>query len=121
MKQTEHQEQAIVIQWADLTGDVELALLHAIPNAARRSWALARTMKAEGLRSGVPDLCLPVPRRPYHGLYIEMKREGGSISGAQEGWIRALRARRYCVEICYSADDAIRSIKSYLNLPRWEE
>ena len=31
-------------------------------------------LRAEGLKSGVPDLCLPSAHGEYHGLYIEMKR-----------------------------------------------
>ena len=38
-------------------------------------------MKAEGVKKGFPDIELSVPRRRFHGLYIELKRrESGRVS-----------------------------------------
>ena len=74
---TEHQEQCAVVQWAALQHGryPELALLYAIPNAgAGAQRGQAGKMKAEGVKPGVPDLCLPVRRGKCSGLYIEMKR-----------------------------------------------
>lgn len=60
----------------------ELKWFHAIPNGGTRGDdAKSRAirggqLKAEGVRQGVPDTFLPVPRNGWHGLYIEMKRPG---------------------------------------------
>ena len=79
---TEAQHQAAVFKWSQLP-DVrqrypELKLLHHIPNGGRRDPVEAKHLKQQGVKSGVPDLCLPVARRDYHGLYIEMKTETGN-------------------------------------------
>src|SRR5699024_10256580 len=79
MRMTEHDEQVQLIRWAGLARGAYPALrwLHAVPNGGARNIVVARKLKAEGVQRGVPDLCLPVPRGPYHGLYIELKRAGG--------------------------------------------
>jgi hypothetical protein len=72
---SEHDEQSTLIQWAKFTEHElpELKLLHAIPNGGWRHKATAARLKREGLKPGIPDLCLPVPRGQWHGCYIEMK------------------------------------------------
>ncbi len=115
---TEHQEQCAVIQWAKLMEPRHpaLALLYAIPNGGDRHAAVGRKLKAEGVRAGVPDLCLPVSRHRYNALYIEMKRaDGGRISKAQAKWIKALAAEKNKVEVCAGAGEAFRIIEEYLN------
>lgn len=118
----EDQEQAKVFRWADLQTNVmpELALLHAIPNGGQRSKATAAILKATGVKAGVPDICLPVARQSYHGLYIELKRPAtagrrqGKVSEIQSVWLERLHAQGYCVDVCYGAEEAIRTIRSYL-------
>jgi hypothetical protein len=123
MKSREHEAQASVIRWARSMELVEprLRLLFAIPNAAKRSPGLAAIMKAEGLRAGVPDLCLPcsvvsVDGAMHHGLFVEMKIRPNRVSKEQAEWIEALRAECYRVEICWSALEAVNVIKSYLGI-----
>jgi hypothetical protein len=91
-KSSEHQQQATVIAWARSreTARPELALLFAVPNAGKRSVRLAAYMRAEGLKAGVPDLWLPVARRGYHGLVIEMKWGDNTTTEEQERWLVAL-------------------------------
>lgn len=72
-------------------------------------------MKAEGLKSGVPDIFLPVPRGEWHGLFIEMKRtKGGTVSDCQKLWLHDLRKQGYLTEVCRGWEEAARRIKSYL-------
>lgn len=116
----EHVEQARVVQWARLMAArwPALELLHAIPNGARTSWTQAKRLKAEGLRSGVPDLHLPVARGGYVGLWIELKRiRGGSVSPEQRWWIEALQRAGHRVIVARGADPAIAELAAYLALP----
>jgi hypothetical protein len=123
MKSREHEAQAAVIRWARSMELISpsLALLFAIPNAAKRSPGLAAMMKAEGLKAGVPDLFLPVPRvnnagHRVPGLFVEMKVRPNRVTAAQAQWIADLRERGYRVEICWSAVEAIEVLKSYLGI-----
>lgn len=113
----ENDEQMTVIQWARANRHLykELELLHHIPNGGKRGEREAARLKAQGVKAGVPDLCLPVPRGGYHGLYIEMKRrEHGTVSEHQKKWLKALHEQGYCVSVCRGADEAIRLIEMYL-------
>lgn len=114
---TENQEQQLLFEWAALSAGrwPELALMYHIPNGGSRSKAEAGRFKAEGVKAGVPDICLPAARGGYHGLYIELKRvKGGRVSPAQQGWIAALRDQGYCACVCKGWDDAAHIIKAYL-------
>jgi hypothetical protein len=48
----------------------ELRLMFAIPNGGSRDKREAANLKAEGVKSGVPDVFLPVPRHNYLVLFI---------------------------------------------------
>lgn len=110
---TEHEEQCAVIQWCDAHPIAKH--IFAIPNGSHKSPAMAAKFKREGLRSGVPDLFLPVPSGEYSGLFIEMKRTKGSVtSGAQQDWASFLTKQGYRCITCNGADWAILEIGLYL-------
>lgn len=113
----ESEEQIALFRWASLCKNTypELNLLHHIPNGGTRNKAEAARLKAEGVKPGVPDLCLPVPRGQYHGLYIELKRKhGGRISKSQSEWIDALLMHGYCAAVCNGWEEAKGMIERYL-------
>ena len=114
----EHDEQVALMQMVSLIMNrhPELALLHAIPNGGHRNVVVAKRLKDEGVKPGVPDLFLPVARGGSHGLYVEMKRiKGGRVSEVQKDWIRALMAQGYKVEVAKGAVDAFGVIKDYIS------
>ena len=93
----------------------ELALLYHVPNEGKRSRTAGARMKAEGLKKGVPDLCLPVARGKWHGLYIELKRtKGGRVSQAQREWLDALEREGYAAAVAYGWEQAREMIAAYL-------
>lgn len=116
---SESLEQQFLFRWCAFSEGKypELKLLYHIPNEGKRSKSTGGRMKAEGLRAGVPDLCLPVARGKYHGLYIEMKREKGSKhTDIQKQWQADLCEQGYCAVVCYGWEDAKNMIEEYLNL-----
>ena len=111
----EDREQAAVIQWAEyesarLPG---VNMIYAIPNGGSRNKLEAVNLKRQGVKAGVPDLCLPVARGGFHGLYIEMKRrEGGRLSDHQREWLTRLQAQGYAAVVCKGFDEAVTAIEN---------
>jgi len=96
----------------------ESELLFHIPNGGKRDKREAAYMKKQGVKAGVPDLCLPVARGGFHGLFIELKVGKNEPTEKQRWWLDNLRHRGYAVCVCYSADEAYMQIKEYLNLDK---
>lgn len=62
----------------------------------------------------MPDLCLPVGRGGYFGLYIELKVGRNKTSEKQDEWIEELEKENYKVNVCYGWRNAAEVIKEYL-------
>lgn len=115
-KYTEGSEQELIIQWADYMSikHPELAMLFHIPNGGKRDARTAAILKRQGVKAGVPDLFLPVPRGGYHGLFIELKAKGGRLSDHQERWIKALTIEGYKAIVCYGHEEATEALANYI-------
>lgn len=105
-------EQRQLIQWA--RSRPELQYLFHIPNesASGKGWGIRN--RQLGVKSGVPDLMLPIPSRGYHGLFIEMKAAGGKVSENQGRWLEALETFGYRAVVCYGWEAARDEIEAYL-------
>jgi len=116
---TESLEQQFLFRWAAFASGKypELDLMFHIPNGGLRNKAVAGMLKAEGVKSGVPDICLPVARGNYHGLYIELKKEkGGTVSANQKIWLSQLTHQGYYAVVCHGWEQAKDELEKYLNL-----
>lgn len=116
---TEAQEQRDLFRWAQLARGryPELQLMYHIPNEGKRSTITGARLKAGGLRSGVPDICLPVARGPYHALYIELKRTRASrVSEDQRAWLAKLTRAGNKAIVCRGWDAARAAIIEYLEM-----
>ena len=84
------------------------------PNGGRRDMREAAKFRSLGVRPGVPDWILPVPRGRFSGLMIEFKSAQGSVSEHQrhymamatiEGWLCVVHKDWYV---------ALQEVKAYL-------
>ena len=116
LTKSEDDEQAALFQYASYQKEIEWSLLFAIPNGGYRKIKTGIQLKRTGLKPGVPDIFLPVGRGVYHGLFIEMKSEKGTVRKNQKEWHDALRTQGYKVEVCRGCDQAIKEIQEYLKL-----
>ena len=97
-----------------------LEWLHSIPNGgsrgddARSRAIRGATMKAEGVKEGIPDVFLPCPRTRYAGLYIEMKKPGGRASPDQLRFSVFATRMGYRWELCDTWDKAYAVLVDYL-------
>lgn len=118
MKQLEHKEQVTLMQWWAMACHqfgVSEQCLFAIPNGGQRNVITGAQLKAEGVRAGVPDLFLAVPKQQNHGLFIEMKKaKGGHVSEAQKGMISMIQELGYACHVCHGWIEAKDAIERYL-------
>ena len=93
--------------------------IYHIPNEGKRSVTEAARLKAEGLKPGVSDLCLPVPLNGYHGMYIEMKRPDhkNKPTKYQKDWLDYFNSVGYKAVVCYGYEDAVKEIQRYYGVP----
>ena len=109
----EHALQSALIAWAHSHKCNALHLLYANVNGQYR-----RGQRPEaGLVAGVPDLTLPIPRDPWHGLYMELKVEENDLTPAQFDWLIRLDSWGYAVTTCWTLETAKASLLEYLHDP----
>ena len=112
--ENESWEQRQLIQWCRTRP--ELQFLFHIPNESVGGQGWLVRNRQMGVKSGVPDLMLPVPSKGYHGLFIEMKTKNGRTSAAQRAWIDALNTFGYLAIVAHGWEEAKCTILNYLNL-----
>ena len=120
--QREEAEQAALFQWAEFARIKypELELMYHIPNEGKRSPVTGARLKQAGLKAGVPDVCLPVARGKYIGLYVEMKSGKNTTTENQKKWLRALQDQGHYTAVCYGWEQAKELIEQYLSMQKGE-
>lgn len=129
--QQEHYDQCIVMNWCELnkTKYPCLGFIYAIPNMSMAHVNFRVKMKAEGLKKGMVDWCLPWPKQDFiagemvgHGnfyvvcgLYVEMKVKPNKPTPEQEAWLEWLSSVGFVAKVAWSADQAIGYLKEYVN------
>ena len=116
MKQSEHQVQVQLFEWAQLQAGKypELELLNGSLNGVRLRIGQAVKAKRGGMKRGYPDIFLPIRRGQYSGLFIELKIDRNKPSLEQRDWISALRGQGYKAEVCWGFDEAKDMILNYV-------
>ncbi|MFV0519754.1 MAG: VRR-NUC domain-containing protein [Lachnospirales bacterium] len=112
-------EQKLLFEWAKVVSNKhkELNLMYAVPNGGSRNRIEAANLKKQGVKAGVPDICLPVARNGFNGLYIELKRQKGSrTSPEQKEWIEQLEQQGYKAVICFGFDEGKKVLEEYLGI-----
>lgn len=108
MIDTEHQVQKAICQYLDLRG----VFYFAIPNGGNRNIVTARKLQAEGVRSGVPDICII---HQGMALFLEVKRPKTALGGkgrlslTQKSTIELIEKAGGEVKVVYSVADVIEA------------
>ncbi len=73
-------------------------------------------LKRMGVKRGVPDIILPMARKSYHGLVIELKRVDGSLadlSVEQADWLDWFKGQGWFTDVALGFEEAKRIILEY--------
>lgn len=104
--------QIALVDWCSLKG---LPVWHT-PNGGKRSITEAKRFQRLGVKAGVPDLFIPLQRKGFGGMFLEVKSAKGRLSESQKFWVGYLAAQGYHVKTCHSVDEGIRLIEEYAGL-----
>jgi len=122
-------EQQKLVQWLKVK-----KILHFAPMNENQSSSQNRAMaikieakeKSMGKSAGVPDICIPIANKYYHGLFVELKKQVKTLKNGQKSksipstsdnqlkWIESLREQGYHAVICYGANEAIEVVEDYM-------
>lgn len=113
----EHWEQVHIFNHYYIIGQDIYSRMAAIPNGGHRSIKTAVAIKAEGGKSGYPDIIIDKPKGVYHGMRVELKVEGkGKLSDSQIEKMNELADDGYFVLAAWGKDQAIKYIDMYWKL-----
>lgn len=124
---SEHSLQSLVIEWAQRHEGrhPELRWLHSslngifIPGPRGLVARIINHMKQEGMKRGIADLFLPVARRGFHGLYMELKRdESAKLKPEQVEFLEFVASQGYCDKVIRSYEEAVETLQWYLEPER---
>ena len=113
----EHEMQVAQIEWTEWQGQLwpELLSIFAVPNQGKRSISGYGHMKAEGLKTGQWDLCLPVARHGFGSLFVENKTLDLKKSKLSSEQINRGKILEAAGNLCY----VIREFEHFKNLVTW--
>ena len=78
-----------------------------------------KKLKKMGMKTGVSDIFIAIPKGEYNGMWLELKDEGKSINDvtdAQKEHLTLMREMGYCATWAAGSDSAIAKIKKYMEL-----
>lgn len=113
-KRTEHNLQENFNNWLRYQYPKEYEICYAIPNGGSRHPIEAINLKRTGTKAGIPDFCIPIARKGYHGLYIEFKSPDKKPTPLQQSKLNRLREEGYMAECCDDFDKASELVRGYL-------
>lgn len=89
-----------------------LKLLFAVPNGGSRNIIEAKNLKAQGVKSGVSDVILLIPKKGYSCLCMEFKTAVGKQSDEQIAF-------QYQAEKAGNKYTIVRSVKEAIDILKW--
>ena len=110
LKTSEHSLQVTVLAYLTYNARPNINVV-AIPNAARRSLRMGARMKAEGLQSGVADLCIMLPGGRV--AWLELKTLAGRQSIAQKGFEAKCKRLDHPYALARTLDEAIAALTQW--------
>ena len=100
------------VKWLEPYYLEEVINYTAIPNSTPTSIVQAVKNTTMGLKPGLLDMFFVIGQDVF---FIELKAQGGILSKFQSKWIKSLKKTPVKTYVCFSLDECIAVIQSYLN------
>lgn len=94
----------------------ELRWMFHIPNGGKRSVQAGSRLFYEGVKRGVWDNFLPVPRNGRAGLWLEFKVGRNNLTPEQEAFGGFIEQQGYTRVVCRTWSEAAEATLTYLGL-----
>lgn len=115
----EEEEQVAIAQYLDIR--VGYYNWCHVPNEAKRSYAIANKLKAQGMKPGFPDIQIFKRSKKlidagHLGIVIEMKRINmtpSDVKPEQKNWIYSMADNGWLTYVAKGAGDAIDFLKCW--------
>lgn len=117
-------EQEAFVRWARMNAHLHPGLkrIHSIANelpytgrlSVGHRIALYRKLANMGMVKSMPDLFIPAPVRPMHGIYVEFKALDGALTEDQAKVHINLKKEGYDVITAFGFESAVRQILQIL-------
>lgn len=111
---TESQIQKDFVRWVRNRYPQIEPLFFAVPSGGARNPWTAKIMRDEGVRAGVSDLILLIPRHGYAGLLMETKTPEGKQSEAQKEFERLATEYHYKYVVYRSLAEGQKIMMEYV-------
>ena len=112
----EDQDATALWNWASHHPLLRNYLYH-IPNGGKRGRIEAARMKGMGVRAGVSDYHLPLCRRGYYSLWVELKAtppNDAPVSKTQMDWLKKMSFEGHACFVCKGWEAAVVVYKWYV-------
>ena len=116
----EGNEQTAFFTWLQLQHPSVFDIAYHTPNGGHRSKSEGGRLKGQGVKAGVPDVCIALAKGGYFGLYIEFKAtppHDSAVSSSQYDWLINLEKNGYKTVVCKGLDSLMAEVEAYLKLP----
>lgn len=87
-----------------------------VPNDRKTNRIMGAILKHMGLKPGVSDICVSIPKGPYHGMYIELKFGKNKATQHQMNFIENMQSKGYHALVCVGYEAARAAIEAYMAL-----
>ncbi len=85
------------------------------PNEIKAKPQYMAKRKRQGVKPGIPDICIMEPNKDYSGLFIEIKANYNKPSDYQLKWAKNLNKKGYLAVWSNSFDECKDIINGYLS------
>ena len=111
----------LMVKQVDSKGRVRhIAPLVHVANERATSPQAGVRLKRKGVRAGMPDLELKIPRGKYASLYVELKSATGRMNQNQKNWLDFLTMySKY--EVHRTLEGFKKSVMDYMNIKETKE
>ncbi|MEP7076894.1 MAG: VRR-NUC domain-containing protein [Acidobacteriota bacterium] len=114
----EHREQSAFFQILALNEKryPYLKYIFAVANGGNRNIITATMLKAEGVKRGIWDVCIPFPNGKAHGAFIEFKAGKNKLTPEQIEFGSAVTDAGHSTTVAYDCMSAIDFVEGYFGI-----